>query len=990
MRKMGLKRNSIIVRLLLSMLVVLLIHTLILSANIRYGGTIDELNRNSINLLDEKVLNRKNHVQNEMIQRRSNIAKFEQDIQDEINSFLKEKGTDYAAFKQDSVLMSEFLERVVDEIVFTVRQSAVTGAFIVLDGENKENYPGIYIRDSDPLFNPSDNSDLSMEIGPSAAARKSKIALGMGWKPQFIFDKKDESSFFYYKPFETALMYPYADFSELGYWTHFTLNNYGTKVISYSIPLINKNGSVYGVIGIELDSDYIRKMLYYDEMAANKQGTYLLAITRDNGKTFENVTFSGSSFNKIFKSGTDISLTRKEEYKNIATINTGISNKDTIYGCIHYLDLYDNNTPFKEDKWALLGIVEEKNLFQPAERIRFYVAISLIFSLVLGFIVSILIGIWFIKPITDLVKEVKSSDPEMPITLTKTNIAEIDELARSVELLSTKVAESAAELSKIVGMMEVPICAFEHDLKNDKVLCTDAFFELTGAKREKNESGYISAEYFYKLLDEIRRCPEPDSEDVYCCENGSCGNRWLRIKVQKSDGKILGIIEDATREIMEKKKIEYERDRDLLTHLLNRRAFQAKVIKLLKEKDVKTAALVMWDLDNLKFVNDTYGHDFGDQYIKTAASVLNELSIYNGIVGRMSGDEFYAFIYGYEDKQQIKEIIKRVQNKLCNTILKLPDGKDLNITASTGIAWYPDDSTSYYELLKYADFAMYESKNGEKGSIGEFEKPVYNKKILFFNGKKEINNLIEEKLFDFVFQPIVIAKTGETFAYESLIRSKSAVLISSRAIVTLAGSQSRLYDMERITWFKTLETFKKYEKDFENAKIFINSIPNYILSDKDLAELENKFKTDLSRIVIEITENELTDERVFIKKQSLAKRWGCSLALDDFGSGYNIGIAFLTFYPDFVKLNMAVTRGIDKDINRQNFVRAILQYTKSRKVKLIAEGIETKEEMDTLIQLGADYLQGYYLGRPSLQPKKISPKIVQEILEQSNEHLAEP
>jgi len=146
----------------------------------------------------------------------------------------------------------------------------------------------------------------------------------------------------------------------------------------------------------------------------------------------------------------------------------------------------------------------------------------------------------------------------------------------------------------------------------------------------------------------------------------------------------------------------------------------------------------------------------------------------------------------------------------------------------------------------------------------------------------------------------------------------------------------------------------------------------------------------LSRIVIEITENELTDERVFIKKQSLAKRWGCSLALDDFGSGYNIGIAFLTFYPDFVKLNMAVTRGIDKDINRQNFVRAILQYTKSRKVKLIAEGIETKEEMDTLIQLGADYLQGYYLGRPSLQPKKISPKIVQEILEQSNEHLAEP
>ena len=149
-----------------------------------------------------------------------------------------------------------------------------------------------------------------------------------------------------------------------------------------------------------------------------------------------------------------------------------------------------------------------------------------------------------------------------------------------------------------------------------------------------------------------------------------------------------GVIEDVTREVKEKRKIEYDRDHDLLTHLLNRRAFQAEVTKRLREEDVKTAAFIMWDLDNLKYINDTYGHDFGDQYIKDAAKTLSELAIYNGIVARMSGDEFYAFIYGYEDKKQIKEIVEMTQEKLYNTTIKMPNGTDLRIRASVGIAWY--------------------------------------------------------------------------------------------------------------------------------------------------------------------------------------------------------------------------------------------------------------------------------------------------------------
>ncbi len=137
MVKIGLKRNSIIARLLLSMFAVLLIQTLLLAGNMWYGGTIDELNTNSVGVLDEKVITRKNHIQNEMVQRWSNITKFEHDVQDEMNSFLQEKNIDRSALQREPDLAFEFLERTVDEVVFTIRQCMVTGAFIVLDNENE-------------------------------------------------------------------------------------------------------------------------------------------------------------------------------------------------------------------------------------------------------------------------------------------------------------------------------------------------------------------------------------------------------------------------------------------------------------------------------------------------------------------------------------------------------------------------------------------------------------------------------------------------------------------------------------------------------------------------------------------------------------------------------------------------------------------------------------------------------------------------------------
>src|SRR5690606_18352483 len=114
----------------------------------------------------------------------------------------------------------------------------------------------------------------------------------------------------------------------------------------------------------------------------------------------------------------------------------------------------------------------------------------------------------------------------------KTNIAEIDDLASSIESLSSKVAESGDKLSRIIGMMKIPIGAFEHDSKEDMVFCTSAFFDLVGIENKNKEARYISSTYFYEVLEGLKKRPEPDMEDVYRHERGKGVIKWLRINIQ--------------------------------------------------------------------------------------------------------------------------------------------------------------------------------------------------------------------------------------------------------------------------------------------------------------------------------------------------------------------------------------------------------------------------------------------------------------------------
>lgn len=433
--------------------------------------------------------------------------------------------------------------------------------------------------------------------------------------------------------------------------------------------------------------------------------------------------------------------------------------------------------------------------------------------------------------------------------------------------------------------------------------------------------------------------------------------------------------------LRDKMKLEYELDHDLLTNLLNRYSFNQKVNELLENGITGVAAMVMWDLDNLKFINDNYGHDVGDRFLIEFSKVISTLSEQNAIVARRSGDEFFAFLYNFESKDELVDLIHKNHEKLYNTTFNLPNNRSTRLRASSGFSWFPDDADNYETLVKYADFAMYSAKRTIKGTVKEFDLDAFKRDEFLLEGREDLNIFFEYSMAKFAFQPIVDIKNGEIYAYEALMRPKSEKLKSINEIVRLAKEQSKLYQLEYLTWNGAIEACKIQGYFLNDKKLFINSISNTSLSDSDFIKFEEKYSDCIKNLVIEISEREEPDSECMDRKFAFAKRWNIEIAIDDFGSGYNTETVLLHISPNFVKIDVALVRDIDKDIERQNLLSNMIKFIKARNAKIIAEGVETKEEMFTMIRLGIDYVQGYYLGKPEFDMKEIPIERKNELIE---------
>lgn len=438
----------------------------------------------------------------------------------------------------------------------------------------------------------------------------------------------------------------------------------------------------------------------------------------------------------------------------------------------------------------------------------------------------------------------------------------------------------------------------------------------------------------------------------------------------------VGLAEDMTTTVLEQQRIEHERDYDTLTGLYRRRAFDRACEALFQQPEkLGCAALLMMDLDNLKQINDTYGHDWGDQYIRQTGQCFAANTPANTICSRLSGDEFLIFFYGYQDQAQLRAQLELLSAALQRSVSILPNGKQLHISISGGIAWYPTDGHDLLTLKKYADFAMYQVKHSHKGRMCDFDIGSYHQEAYAAQTQQDFELLLREELVSYHFQPIYSARSGRVAAYEALMRVDLPTLHSPAQVMQLAHETGRLYEIERITVFHSSEIFQRLQAQGllqSDALLFINSIANVSLTVEDVEEYAQRYPELLKRLVVEITEQEDLDRACLERKRNIPGFSG-SFALDDYGSGYSNELNLLELSPRYIKIDISIVRGIDTDRDKQQIVSNIVAYAHARSMQLIAEGIETEAQLRTVIGLGVDLLQGYYLSRPAAVPAPVAP-----------------
>ncbi|MBO5561781.1 MAG: EAL domain-containing protein, partial [Firmicutes bacterium] len=298
-----------------------------------------------------------------------------------------------------------------------------------------------------------------------------------------------------------------------------------------------------------------------------------------------------------------------------------------------------------------------------------------------------------------------------------------------------------------------------------------------------------------------------------------------------------------------------------------------------------------------------------------------------------------------------------------------------------GVAWYPNNAKTVEELLSYAEFASKSaSEFSGRNLVQQFSPEAYKE---YLNKQKKhavIAEMLEKYEINYAYQPIIDTSNGEIYGYEALMRPK-AEGITPGDVMEYAASNDAFYAVERTTWLNALKGFSQQVDFLSPKKVFINSIPNQLLIDQDIAILEEKYGNYLDNVVLEILENEQTDNDFIEKKRALKEKWGCLLALDDFGSGYANENSLLTIKPDLIKLDLDLVANIDEDADRQSLVKNIVGYAHNRNIKVLAEGIETREQMNILLSLDVDLMQGFYLAKPNeVAIESIDPKVKEELI----------
>ncbi|TYL47450.1 EAL domain-containing protein [Marinomonas sp. IMCC 4694] len=432
----------------------------------------------------------------------------------------------------------------------------------------------------------------------------------------------------------------------------------------------------------------------------------------------------------------------------------------------------------------------------------------------------------------------------------------------------------------------------------------------------------------------------------------------------------LHFVEDITKQVTAEESMKDVAFKDPLTGIANRHSFNVTFKEQFEEAQRQGEQLSIFfiDLDKFKYLNDQYGHEYGDLLLTQAAERLNNCSMSSDFVARLGGDEFVVLIPGNQPKSNLESVARRILSEFSRPFTL----KDLEYkcTCCIGIAQYPDDSMSKNSLLNAADSAMYIAKRSGRNDFAFYN---YEKQKITNQHEhrfKEIEQAVEKSLVHLYFQPIHDMVTGDVVSFEALARyiNEEGILQPPSYFLPYIESDPIIHKLG----VNQIREIKRYLKVLKyhgvHLPISVNLSSYQVKSDAIIKELEliAESAPDIVRLLkIEVTETMLFEsDSIAIKNLNHINKLGYSLVLDDFGTGHSSIYSLKKINFEIVKIDKIFIEEIKKQHeNERKFLNAIIAMIQNLNAKIICEGIENKEQVDYLLQRGCNIGQGYYYSK---------------------------
>ena len=507
--------------------------------------------------------------------------------------------------------------------------------------------------------------------------------------------------------------------------------------------------------------------------------------------------------------------------------------------------------------------------------------------------------------------------------------------------------------------------------------------------------GYASAEELIVSLRDIKHqlYVEPERRTEFMrmmAEVGLVSN--FESRVYRRDGEIIWISENAravrdetgnlmfyegtVEAITERKlyeaEIRHQADHDALTSLPNRTMlhnYLQRVVQDVRQKEGGSLTAVAFvDLDQFKFINDSLGHQVGDELLKTIAQRLVSCVRDTDLVARQGGDEFVLVLRNQADEASVTEVLQRILTEVSRPWVT--GDREFHITCSIGVSRCPGDGMDVETLLKNADSAMYKAKelgrNNFQFFAGWMDEQVSNRLEMLVS----LRLALERSEFMLYYQPKISLASGRIIGAEALIRWNAPEhgLVAPDRFIPFAEETGLIVPIGE--W--VLRTACAHNKAWQNAglaliPVAVNLSPRQL--DRNLPEFVRQVLSEsgmaASWLELEITENVvMKDAEKTVATLNALKRLGLQISVDDFGTGYS-SLSYLRRFPvDALKIDKSFVRDIARDSDSAAIVKAVISLGHTLNLRVIAEGVENIEQYNFLLDNDCDEVQGYFLGKP--------------------------